>query len=531
MIGSISQKDFLRAQAEAHEAMCRNLARVYSQQTFRDTSVAKACAAADQLLLAFEQSLPLMTSVNGKLRPSWADVLRLSYWTLERALGLLVITNLRVVDGSPFLGAIRDFHTFLEKNFELAPVRWTGLTELESSAPDLVVCGIVSDNLFLFQSASRWIGIEDDVFVALSGAWTAVVGDGFEDYLKWRSASPLAPDQTLRAKRFGVKIGLSEAEVRARATTSELLTVSTWAGQQVFPLVQIVGGAVPTNLPRLLAAVDGEGRLSRWHLAIWLSQPFRPSGERPVDVLDSEYDEVLGVLQRTRVVHGPPGATPRVADESVFEAAVAGNHLRAVPAVDAEEAFFYRIAEREYGPFYFSQGKHRFDLLPGAEEGSVYFALSSAGAFDEVLQRSPVISLDHLLRHTLWKALPARRVTDLFDLSDGNLAEQLGFDAELTRSLNRDKTQEAARKIHAAGARGIIYDLFESNTGKGVALFGRCGRSQPESSGLPAFALEQAPLAFVEELWEWMTMRSQSKAVTFLPETAPIGDVPRVRMA
>jgi hypothetical protein len=178
----------------------------------------------------------------------------------------------------------------------------------------------------------------------------------------------------------------------------------------------------------------------------------------------------------------------------------------------------YRITQRSYGPFFFSQqgakagSGGRFDIASTMSYGTMYLAETVEGAVSEVYERILVLDVQALTTKLLWEMRNADDLEKLLDLTDPTSGAALGGVATSAfTTMNRVATQRLATDAQGAGYSGIIYSL-KTTVSKGFAIFGPAGATYPDSVGLGSWSCRARSMAESEAFWDWVKNRSENSS-------------------
>jgi hypothetical protein len=311
--------------------------------------------------------------------------------------------------------------------------------------------------------------------------------------------SPRLDLETWSADETADRLGLSIQALNALIKNSEILSVISWSGEVKFPIFQFDGGAVKpvfVNLARNVA-----DSFSGWRLAVWAQQ----HKDEPDDFFKTRLTK-LGLWKAA-------WAEPATGDLD----RVRGN-LATVPAGSP----LFRIVRSANSPFYFSSSSQgdapaaapmeptppagRFDLHRSTQHGTLYLAETARGAWREVLDREPVVTLHDIITRTSWTLTP-KQDHKVSDVTTGSV--------DVSGSNNRLDTQHLAQRLQPRFA-GIRYRLRSTIDDFGLALFGAAGARQPSVAGIGFWDSDPSGALDDDGLWEYLSKRDTSDAPVLL---------------
>jgi hypothetical protein len=525
-----SRRDYRQRLFQSHLAVVQALADLYNPPlgTSFEDDLARAHRGLDELLSMLERE---------QCSPAAKEDAALLYRAVERGLALAAIVDCqlrrqhRTRNGAKkstssdskhgaFEGELRDGYRLLKLIFDARPVRWSLLIE-SGDLPDEVVSGVVADNLRLVEELLGSASGNNVPWSNVKERWTSL-HRGSEKYLgsdRYRDGAL----SWLSRPELRANLGISAKELRTWVKERRILEATDWSGSPVYPTVQLVENntQVAPGLAELLKLLRPD-RLSAWHLALWLSLPLDDGQISAIDQLAVDIEPALKVLRRFRAVgtlSDTASDPPTVAELSTVRASSTTKSKTG----KAKPMVLYRVVDSRYGPFFFSKDSSRFDPpgwshkpRTGAPFGTCYTSLDPAGAYSETMMRSPIVDLDTILQTTIWELSPQREMTELLDLAN---YQQL--DPQLDHTVSRDSTQRLAHNAWRSGYRGLIHRLYQHPSGRGVALFGRPGRSAPESSNHPSFRATATPIVDDEQFWDWLRPQDGTKRISLWREQLP----------
>lgn len=309
------------------------------------------------------------------------------------------------------------------------------------------------------------------------------------------------PFELYAKERACSELGISETELENRRKTRAVLSVPTWLGDIRYPGFQFSRGDVKPVIKHIISNVDR--RLSDWPLTIFMFTH-----------RDEHENFFVKVLQDRGLWR--PAWTQQPTRE--FKGLAAKNF-----GTRRSRLTLYRVANERYSPFYFSSCVSvrdagslgapltevgapletdvggRFDLDHETGRGTVYLAESPSGAWAEVLDREPVVTLRSLLGRYEWTLVRKNGI------SLGDVTER---GAQIA-TANRADTQALAGRISADGHEGVRYILRARGNEIGVALFGTAGANLPGSVGLGAWSSRRKPGIEAKGLWDYLSDREK----------------------
>jgi hypothetical protein len=96
--------------------------------------------------------------------------------------------------------------------------------------------------------------------------------------------------------------------------------------------------------------------------------------------------------------------------------------------------------------------------------------------------------------------------------------------------MDRPSTQNFAAIVATVGFRGIVHALKTNYGGRGYAIFGISGCTQPEDSGLGSWSVDISKVGDDASFWQWIKDEQTSKApdaVLVMPNQLPLKPLQR----
>lgn len=287
----------------------------------------------------------------------------------------------------------------------------------------------------------------------------------------------------------------TSAEVDDAVAQRKLVSVESWAGELEFPDFQFRLGHTATIHAWVAFVLAGTpDSFEGWPLAIWLSRNrAKPEGF---------YEEKLTDRGLWTAAWGQPPVGIFAKEEA----------WKIRTAIDSG-ADLWRVSPSAITPFRFAQadmpspgsiGKMRpagrFDVDRARSDlGSLYLAETPLGAWSEVLDREPVVTLRHLTNRDAWRLKPHRGFV-LVDLD--------GAGPKVCTTSRRADTQDLATKYAIAGHQGLRACL-RTGGGRSIVLFGTGGKRLPSSGGLGGWSAKRIPGVQGEPLWDYLADRME----------------------
>jgi hypothetical protein len=285
-------------------------------------------------------------------------------------------------------------------------------------------------------------------------------------------------------------LGCSVNDVTVLKKSKGLVWVTTWTGEERYPKFQFDGdrvcSVIQEVLPEIASMRDDSGvlhGLHGWPLALFLERylPYGHTHNDPeIDEAGTFVELLTGMnlwsphlqLRRTRSLDSIQGQ-----EQAEIKA---NTELFRVQEARHAEPFYFTSYDENAG---IMPGSGRLDLPQSTGRGTWYVADNEKGAWREVLDQHPVLTLDDIVGRSRWTLKPLQNIA--------NLAEATGGRAALTAARRRRDTLDVARRIAAATTtggellfRGIRYCLNKDRNGHGYAFFGPTGQSQPGDADL-----------------------------------------------
>lgn len=228
--------------------------------------------------------------------------------------------------------------------------------------------------------------------------------------------------------------------------------------------------------------------------------------------LDSNKDNELDMSQTWE---------PKLTDIGLWNSALGEASSLNIPPelstflTNLQPSTLFRITRRKFPqPFFYSHvaqwdGKYgRFDLLevsendPEPQYGTCYFGFTALGAFNEVFERLPYVSLDDLISYSLWQATFSVKIENVFDASH--------FGVNIVSTSRRRDTQGYATELHRCSNPAITsikYRLRSQVSEYGFAVFSPI-RLNLREKDFSTFAMEHLPMhqPIVGGVWEVSTL-------------------------
>lgn len=311
--------------------------------------------------------------------------------------------------------------------------------------------------------------------------------DGICTYFKTTRKPPLTID-FWDAEAVRRDLGLADlAAVHRLAARREILSVETWSGETMYPQFQFHLGKILPKMSRLAKSVPES--LSGWPLTVFAYE---------------HRDEPDGFFKNTLEPRG------------LWTASWGGKATNQFKHVDGKPEYtiaagspLYRVARTGYSPFFFAstpkrltkdKTSGRFDLPHNLNRGTVYTAETPRGAWREVLDREPIVTLSSLLGRTMWTLSP------MTSLHVGDITG--GASSALASTPLRADTRQLAERLSNI-FKGLRYPLRTTMGDKGIALFGPAGPTLPNSANLGMWASESVDGFGHDALWEYIAFREK----------------------
>ncbi|MDR1152132.1 MAG: RES domain-containing protein [Bifidobacteriaceae bacterium] len=310
------------------------------------------------------------------------------------------------------------------------------------------------------------------------------------------------------------ELGMPELkDVRDMVRHGELLAVTLWTGEVWYPAFQFHFGAVCPEIAEVLPKIvrewdpsrnNGEGRpagLHGWELALFLHHHHLRFHEDP-DVDDAGTIEEL--LSAVNLLESHVRALRTRSLDTVKEDPSKASiwPCRRMHRVKRVKDSAVRYSTYTKSPPDLRVGVGRLDL-PGPEDkpstGTWYIADTPTGAWREVLDQSPVLTLDAILTRERVELKATRFIRGIARLTGGRAA--------LTSARRRADTLDVAKRIAEQGYRGIKYCLSKERSGNGFALFGPTTAKHPGDPGADSWKLRKRSPAlqdrYLREALDW----------------------------
>jgi hypothetical protein len=300
------------------------------------------------------------------------------------------------------------------------------------------------------------------------------------------------------------QLDITPAELQAKVDDHEIFTVPDWTGETMYPRFQFLLGKTVDEFSEARKGIAKE--FNGWPFAIWLYQ---------------NKDMGAGYYKVDLEPRGLWDATWNAPANNQFER-LSGNLKADVPA----NRPLYRISRDAFTPFYFASSatttasttarpvRSGIDTRPGrfdlskAGSGSMYLADSKWGAWREVLDREPVVTLHSLLGRTMWTLTPS------VEIKVGDLTK---YPVDLVSTSVRAATIQLADRLSRGSIQGMKYLLRSGPNEHGVVLFGNAGPTLPSQTGLGIWGATSEPAFHDAALWEYLAFRvdEEERAVVF----------------
>jgi RES domain len=300
-----------------------------------------------------------------------------------------------------------------------------------------------------------------------------------------RTIPPLTLD-LWDAKRVQDELRIDQVKLDELVASREVCRVKTWSGDHEYPSFQFQAGQV--RPPVSYAHKNAAPAFSGWPFAVW--------AERHQEESKAFFKASL----EKRGLWTPTWAT-RATNQ--FKD-VDGAPKYQVPA----SSELFRVTRAGYSPFYFSSipkvrtkssQAGRFDLAESERRGSVYLSESAEGAWREVLDREPVVSLRTVVQRTMWTLTPN---------TSFNVANVTSDPTDIAACVIRRDTQQLAARL-ALHDVGIRYRLRTSGNEIGIVLFGPTGATLPTTAGLGIWSSQFTDAVFDASLWKYLDYREE----------------------
>ncbi|MDR1293608.1 MAG: hypothetical protein LBK59_01415 [Bifidobacteriaceae bacterium] len=275
-------------------------------------------------------------------------------------------------------------------------------------------------------------------------------------------------------------LGVGLGDVAAMADRREVVSVTTWAGEMVYPEFQFHGGTVCPIVARVLRDIaakpcaatgmrpDRWVGLHGWSLALFLDHVLR--GHRHGVELD--HAGTIEELLRSTTLWRPQLAAARTGtldgiNGSKRTTIAAGRTMHRVTRVGWNPCYFSAYTRDPVsGEIPLETG--RLDLPASSGEGTWYLGDRETGVWREVLDQYPVVTLEEILTKQRVELAPKVRVGGIVDVTGGG--------ARLTAVHRRATTLHVARRLRIDdNAAGVKYSLSKERRANGFALFGTAG--------------------------------------------------------
>jgi hypothetical protein len=287
------------------------------------------------------------------------------------------------------------------------------------------------------------------------------------------------------------QLGIGPGQLTELVTKRKVFTVPTWSGEIKYPQFQFVAGQIVAPLSKAYqqAAPGFDG----WPFAVWAY------GHR---------SESAAYFQKKLEPRGLWLKTWRARATNQFKDLDA-SHLHDIAA----DTPLYRITTTGYSPYFFasvaqrgSKPKSESRKYPGrfdleGDRGTVYLAETADGAWREVLDREPVVTLRKILNRTSWTLTPTTTI---------KVADVTPYPADLSTCAIRADTMQLANRL-AANQKGMRYGLRSSGSQLGIALFGPSGPSLPSRAGLGIWGATSVNGIHDPALWEYLKVRENDE--------------------
>lgn len=383
-------------------------------------------------------------------------------------------------------------HVFSERDFKLI-----GFDTLAYDLPAYAVKGILPAQVDELRTAMTDIASK---FVSLPYTDRGSASDSLNTIAKVVGAEltvkPIdMPLLTAEEAADQLKIKTKKREtIEKRAKARELISVQLWTGEERYPQFQFDAAKGLHDAVRVVCT-KADPRFRGWALALWMiDKTTKP---------ESYFERVLGA----RGLWTPHWSEAPDDEFSVNEPGVRTTKLQ------SRTRPYYRVSRNDLSPFFFSTAPvvkagsapppaGRFDLSDTGDHGSIYIADTGEGAWAEVLDRQPLVTLRDLLRRTMWQLQPSDHVDKIADTSS--------FAVSVAASPNRGNTQAMARVFYEGDRRGMKVTLRGSSS-VGWVLFGLKGARLPVVAGIGPWDATPTTGLADPDLWKYLKSRdSQS---------------------
>ena len=290
------------------------------------------------------------------------------------------------------------------------------------------------------------------------------------------------------ATRVKDELHIDQAALDELVAKRTVFTVRSWAGDDQYPSFQFKAGAVKKAIS--YAHKNAAPGFSGWSFAVWAEHH------------QDENEAFFRTQLEKRGLWKPAWST------------AATNQFKDVSGTDKHKIAvgtnLYRVTRSGYSPFYFasvpksksaSSQAGRFDLQGDGDKGSVYMSESAEGAWREVLDREPVVTLRTLVQRTMWTLTPNSTVT---------VADVTRSPVDIPACIIRKDTQQLAMRL-ALHDDGIRYRLRSSGTEIGIVLFGPQGPTLPSPAGLGIWGSSSHEAIADKSLWEYLAFREDEE--------------------
>jgi len=287
--------------------------------------------------------------------------------------------------------------------------------------------------------------------------------------------------------------GWNTKDVVDAVDNREIVAVQSWTGKLEFPDYQFSLGHTP-GIDHWVSYVlkNTPDSFEGWPLAIWLGR----NRAKP--------DDFYRIKLTERGLWTPEWGTPPA---EIFAKEEGCTDKKKI----SKGRKLWRVSPSAISPFLFAQadmpnahskGKMRpsgrFDVdRARSNKGSLYLSETPVGAWREVLDREPVVTLRHLTSRDAWCLRPHRSFT-LVDLAHAR--------SLVSATSRRADTQDLATKYALAGRQGLRVRL-RTGGGWAVVLFGTAGKWLPSPGGLGGWSAERVPGVQGPPLWEYLADR------------------------
>lgn len=278
--------------------------------------------------------------------------------------------------------------------------------------------------------------------------------------------------------------------VKRMTRQRRIISVPTWTGERMYPEFQFERGKLLDSVQ--LVCREAHSSLTDWPLAVWMAM----HKHQKVPYFEQRLGEI-GLWMPSRL----DGPSHQFQD------------LARAAATDAPFPLsgpLYRVSRSENSPFYFSSADAadphaggRFDLAGKSGHGSLYTGETPVGAWSEVFDRLPVLTLHDLFERRLWELRPQG------PLEVWNLEHHR---PQLFSTRRRADTQEVAAMAFNQRRQGLRVRLRSVGGEMGAVLFGRAGATLPSAAGIGLWNAE--PTHGIEDhgLWQYITQREENNS-------------------